>query len=61
MNYKKTPTLSIDKHKSSSYNEHKICKFHTLPKCAITTENSMIFLQKSEKGQKLTLFCKNKS
>ena len=33
-----------------------ICKFHTLPKCTITTEGSMIFLHKSEKGHKLTPF-----
>ena len=52
----KTPTMSIDKHKTPSYNEYTICKFHTLPKCTITTEGSMIFLHKSEKGHKLTLF-----
>ena len=51
-----TPTMSIDKHKTPSYNEYTICKFHTLPKCTITTEGSMIFLHKSEKGHKLTLF-----
>ena len=48
--------MSIDKHKTSSYNEYTICKFHTLPKCTITTEGSMIFLHKSEKGHKLTPF-----
>lgn len=41
----KTPTMSIDKHKSSSYNEHTICKSHTLPKCTIMTEGSMIFAE----------------
>lgn len=56
----KTPTMSIDKHISPSYNEYKICKFHTLPKCTITTEGGMILLQKSEKGQNLTLFRKNR-
>lgn len=50
--------MSIDKHISPSYNEYKICKFHTLPKCTITTEGGMILLQKSEKGQNLTLFRK---
>lgn len=53
---KKTPTMSIDKHISPSYNEYKICKFHTLPKCTIMTEGSMIFLHKSEKGHKQTPF-----
>lgn len=40
---KKTPTLSIDKHKTPLYNEHTICKFHTLQKCTITDRGSMIF------------------
>lgn len=56
----KTPTLSIDKHKTSSYNEYTICKFHTLPKYTITDRSGMILLQKSEKGQNLTVFRKNK-
>lgn len=48
--------MSIDKHKTSSYNEYTICKFHTLPKCTITDRSGMILLHKSEKGHKLTLF-----